>query len=64
LQASLAKVQTAGEPAHAAKTRRRVKLAAHRDTRPTNGFVLTLGKDKRKMKEATGPAAGCGGSHE
>src|ERR1043165_8144324 len=40
----------------------RFKLVSHRDTWPTNGFVLTLGKDKHKMKEAAGPGAGCPGT--
>jgi uncharacterized protein (TIGR03435 family) len=40
----------------------RFKLVVHRDTRPTNGYVLVVGKDKHKMKEATGPGAGCQGN--
>jgi uncharacterized protein (TIGR03435 family) len=40
----------------------RFKLAVRRDTRPTSGFVLTVGKEKHKMKEATGPGAGCQGN--
>ena len=40
----------------------RFKLALHKDTRPMTGFVLTLGKDKHKLKEASGPGAGCQGS--
>jgi uncharacterized protein (TIGR03435 family) len=40
----------------------RFKLVVRRDTRPTNGFVLTLGKDKHKMTEAAGPGAGCQGN--
>ena len=38
------------------------KLALHKDTRPMAGFVLTLGKDKHKLKEASGPGNGCQGS--
>jgi uncharacterized protein (TIGR03435 family) len=38
----------------------RFKLAVHRDTRPVQGFVLTLGKGKAKLKEADGSGAtGC-----
>jgi uncharacterized protein (TIGR03435 family) len=40
----------------------RFKLALHQDTRPMTGFVLTLGKEKHKLKEAAGPGAGCQGS--
>jgi uncharacterized protein (TIGR03435 family) len=40
----------------------RFKLALHQDTRPATGFVLTLGKDKHKLKEAAGPGAGCQGN--
>ena len=40
----------------------RFKLALHKDTRPMAGFVLTLGKDKHKLKEASGPGNGCQGS--
>ncbi len=40
----------------------RFKLALHKDTRPMGGFVLTLGKDKHKLKEASGPGNGCQGS--
>ena len=32
----------------------RFKLAIHPDTRPMSGYVLTLGKDKHKLKEASG----------
>jgi uncharacterized protein (TIGR03435 family) len=40
----------------------RFKLVIHPDTRPMGGYVLTLGKDKHKLKEATGPGAGCQGN--
>jgi uncharacterized protein (TIGR03435 family) len=40
----------------------RFKLVVHKDTRPMAGFVLTLGKDKHKLKEASGPGNGCQGS--
>jgi uncharacterized protein (TIGR03435 family) len=40
----------------------RFKLAVHKDSRPMAGFVLTLGKDKHKLKEASGPGNGCQGS--
>ena len=40
----------------------RFKLVMHPDTRPLSGYVLTLGKDKHKLKEATGPGAGCQGN--
>jgi len=40
----------------------RFKLAVRRDTRPTSGYVLALGKEKHKMKEAAGPGAGCQGN--
>ncbi len=40
----------------------RFKLALHKDTRPMTGFVLTLGKDKHKLREASGPGNGCQGS--
>jgi uncharacterized protein (TIGR03435 family) len=40
----------------------RFKLVIARDTRPTSGYVLTLGKDKHKLKEAAGPGAGCQGN--
>ncbi len=40
----------------------RFKLALHQDNRPMTGFVLTLGKEKHKLKEANGPGAGCQGS--
>src|SRR6185436_5112494 len=40
----------------------RFKLVIHPDTRPMSGYVLTLGKDKHKLKEATGPGAGCQGN--
>jgi uncharacterized protein (TIGR03435 family) len=40
----------------------RFKLAVHKDTRQMGGFVLTLGKDKHKLKEASGPGNGCQGS--
>jgi uncharacterized protein (TIGR03435 family) len=40
----------------------RFKLALHKDTRPMAGFVLTLGKEKHKLKEASGPGNGCQGS--
>jgi uncharacterized protein (TIGR03435 family) len=40
----------------------RFKLVIHPDTRPMSGYVLTLGKDKHKLKEASGPGAGCQGN--
>jgi len=40
----------------------RFKLVIRRETRPTSGFVLSVGKDKHKLKEATGPGAGCQGT--
>src|SRR5204862_8169625 len=40
----------------------RFKLAIHKDSRPMAGFVLNLGKEKHKLKEASGPGAGCQGS--
>jgi uncharacterized protein (TIGR03435 family) len=41
----------------------RFQLKLHNDTREVEGgFVLTLGKDKHKLKEASGPGAGCQGS--
>src|SRR6185369_14212373 len=40
----------------------RFQLKTHKDTRPMAGYVLTLGKDKHKLKEASGPGAGCQGS--
>ena len=40
----------------------RFKLALRRETRPTSGFVLQLGKDKHRLKEASGPGAGCQGN--
>jgi uncharacterized protein (TIGR03435 family) len=40
----------------------RFKLAIRRDTRSTSGFVLTVGKDKHKLKEAAGPGSGCQGN--
>jgi uncharacterized protein (TIGR03435 family) len=40
----------------------RFKLAVHKDTRPLGGWALTLGKDKHKLKEASGPGAGCQGT--
>ncbi len=40
----------------------RFKLVIHQDTRPMSGYVLTVGKDKHKLKEATGPGAGCQGN--
>jgi uncharacterized protein (TIGR03435 family) len=40
----------------------RFKLVIHQDTRPMSGYVLTLGKDKHKLKESTGPGAGCQGN--
>jgi uncharacterized protein (TIGR03435 family) len=41
----------------------RFQLKLHDDTRMVEGgFVLTLGKDKHKLKEAAGPGAGCQGS--
>jgi uncharacterized protein (TIGR03435 family) len=40
----------------------RFKLVVHRDTRPTSGYVLSVGKEKHKLKEAAGPGAGCQGN--
>jgi uncharacterized protein (TIGR03435 family) len=40
----------------------RFKLVVRRETRPTNGYVLALGKEKHKLKEATGPGSGCQGN--
>ena len=41
----------------------RFQLKLHNDTRAMDGgFVLSLGKDKHKLKEATGPGNGCQGS--
>ena len=40
----------------------RFKLVIHPDTRPMSGYVLTLGKDKHKLKEAAGPGSGCQGN--
>ena len=40
----------------------RFKLIIHKDSRPMAGFVLNLGKEKHKLKEASGPGAGCQGS--
>jgi uncharacterized protein (TIGR03435 family) len=40
----------------------RFKLVLHKDSRPMAGFVLTLGKEKHKLREASGPGAGCQGS--
>jgi uncharacterized protein (TIGR03435 family) len=40
----------------------RFKLVIAKETRPTSGFVLTVGKEKHKLKEATGPGAGCQGT--
>ncbi|HZI81779.1 MAG TPA: TIGR03435 family protein [Vicinamibacterales bacterium] len=40
----------------------RFKLVIRRETRPTSGFVLQVGKEKHKLKEATGPGAGCQGT--
>src|SRR5262245_60077733 len=41
----------------------RFQLKVHNDPRTMEGgFVLTLGKDKHKLKEAAGPGAGCQGS--
>jgi uncharacterized protein (TIGR03435 family) len=38
----------------------RFKLAVHRDTKPIQGFVLTVGKGKPKLREADGSGdAGC-----
>src|ERR1051325_681500 len=38
----------------------RFQVKIHNDTRTVDGgFVLTLGKDKHKMKEASGPGTGC-----
>jgi uncharacterized protein (TIGR03435 family) len=38
----------------------RFKLALHKDTKAVPGYVLTTGKGPHKMKEASGPGAGCG----
>ncbi len=40
----------------------RFKLVLHNDSRPIAGYVLTVGKDKHKLKEAAGPGAGCQGT--
>ena len=41
----------------------RFQLKLHNDTRTMEGgFVLTLGKDKHKLREASGPGAGCQGA--
>ena len=40
----------------------RFKLTLHQDTRPAPGYVLTLGKDQHKLKEAAGPGSGCQGN--
>ena len=40
----------------------RFKLVSRRETRPTSGFVLQVGKEKHKLKEATGPGSGCQGT--
>jgi uncharacterized protein (TIGR03435 family) len=40
----------------------RFKLVIHQDTRPMSGYVLTLGKDKHKLKEAASPGSGCQGN--
>ena len=38
----------------------RFQLKLHNDTRTVDGgYVLTLGKDKHKLKEAAGPGSGC-----
>jgi uncharacterized protein (TIGR03435 family) len=33
----------------------RFKLSIHKDSRPMPGYVLALGKDKHKLKEASAP---------
>ena len=38
----------------------RFKLVLHKDTKAVPGYVLTTGKAPHKMKEASGPGAGCG----
>jgi uncharacterized protein (TIGR03435 family) len=38
----------------------RFKLVVHKDTKPVPGYALTIGKGPHKMKEASGPGAGCG----
>jgi uncharacterized protein (TIGR03435 family) len=40
----------------------RFKLVSHKDSRPMSGYTLTLGKDKHKLKEASGPGSGCQGN--
>src|SRR5207253_11401458 len=41
----------------------RFQLKLHNDTREVDGgFVLSLGSGKHKLKEASGPGAGCQGS--
>jgi uncharacterized protein (TIGR03435 family) len=40
----------------------RFKLAIRHDSRPMTGYTLTLGKDKHKLKEASGPGSGCQGN--
>lgn len=40
----------------------RFKLVVRKDERPMSGYVLTLGKEKHKLREASGPGPGCQGS--
>jgi uncharacterized protein (TIGR03435 family) len=40
----------------------RFQLKLHKDTLPMAGHVLTLGKDKHKLREASGPGSGCRGT--
>jgi uncharacterized protein (TIGR03435 family) len=40
----------------------RFKLVARQESRPMTGYVLALGKEKHKLKEASGPGAGCQGA--
>jgi uncharacterized protein (TIGR03435 family) len=40
----------------------RFKLVIHNDARAMGGYALTLGKEKHKLKEASGPGSGCQGN--
>ena len=40
----------------------RFKLVVHQDTRPMTGYVLKIGKDMHKLKEAAAPGSGCQGN--
>jgi uncharacterized protein (TIGR03435 family) len=42
----------------------RFKLVVHRDTKPMPAYMLTVGKSKSKLKEASGPGQfGCQGGN-